>query len=203
LHLSCDLRDPASIEHCMSQAAAAFGGVEVLVNNAGVAGRHDAIDLAVEDWALVMDINLRAAWLTAKHVLGGMRELNRGAIINIASIHARLSAVGISPYAASKAGLLGLTRSLALENAKYGIRVNAVSPGYIRTRLVTEAFDAQGDAQTAEQDVASLQPNGRIGEPHEIAEVIAFLASPAASLITGADIAADGGLGLAFPVPAQ
>jgi NAD(P)-dependent dehydrogenase (short-subunit alcohol dehydrogenase family) len=125
-----------------------------------------------------------------------MKERKKGSIVNIASIHARLTTKGMFPYAACKSGLVGLTRSLALDLGPDGIRVNAVSPGWTRTRLVQEVLD-QHDPSYAQQ-VLDSHPIGRIGEPAEIAEVICFLASDAASFVTGSEWSADGGLGARY-----
>jgi NAD(P)-dependent dehydrogenase (short-subunit alcohol dehydrogenase family) len=127
-----------------------------------------------------------------------MRRAGRGSIVNIASLHARMTTRGMFPYAAAKSGVLGLTRSLALDEGPHGIRVNAVSPGYVRTQLVQEYFEQQDDPERVERDVLGVHPMGRIATPAEIADVVAFVASDEASFMTGADVAVDGGLGAKF-----
>ena len=127
-----------------------------------------------------------------------MKRAGRGSIVNIASIHATLTIPGMFPYAAAKAGIVGLTRSLALEYGPSGIRVNAVLPGYTRTRLVEEWFQTQPDPAAAEQRTLALHPLRRIATPAEIANLVAFVASDEASAITGASLAADGGLGVMY-----
>ena len=127
-----------------------------------------------------------------------MRRNRRGSIVNIASIHARLTMPGMFPYAAAKAGLVGLTRSLALDCARDNIRVNAVLPGWTRTRLVDEWFRMQPDPEAAEARILDAHPMGRIASPQEIASVVAFVASDDASAMTGASVPVDCGLGVRF-----
>jgi NAD(P)-dependent dehydrogenase (short-subunit alcohol dehydrogenase family) len=127
-----------------------------------------------------------------------MKARGKGAIVNIASIHATLTIAGMFPYAAAKSGVIGLTRSLALDYAATGIRVNAVSPGWTRTHLVEEWFALQPDPATAEASVLGAHPMRRIATPAEIANVVAFVASDEASAMTGASIAVDCGLGIQF-----
>ncbi|HEY6737718.1 MAG TPA: SDR family oxidoreductase, partial [Actinopolymorphaceae bacterium] len=145
----------------------------------------------------VFAVDLKGAWLLARAVLPAMIERRKGSIVNIASVHATLTAKGYFPYAACKSGLVGLTRSLALDVAEHGVRVNAVSPGWTRTRLVDEYFAMQDDP-TVEQQVVDVHPLGRIGTPTEVAEVVCFLASDAASFVTGAEWSVDGGFSARF-----
>jgi NAD(P)-dependent dehydrogenase (short-subunit alcohol dehydrogenase family) len=121
-----------------------------------------------------------------------------GTIVNIASIHASLTMAGMFPYAAAKSGLVGLSRSLALDYAAHGVRVNVVSPGWTRTHLVEDWFARQADPQAAEAGIVRAHPMQRIAAPHEIANVVAFVASDEASAITGAELHVDCGLGIRF-----
>ncbi len=171
--------------------------VDVLVNNAGRNAYFDAETMTTDEWDQVFAVDLKGAWLCAKHAIPGMKAAGSGAIVNIASMHARLTTAGMFPYAAAKSGVVGLTRSLALDLAPHGIRVNAVSPGYTRTAIVDDYFKRSGDPGL-EQSVLDVHPLKRIAEPTEIAEVVCFLASDAASFVTGADWAVDGGLGARF-----
>lgn len=172
--------------------------VDVLVNNAGINTYFDAAAMTETEWDAVFAVDLKGAWLCAKHVLPGMTARRRGSIVNIASIHATLTMAGMFPYAAAKSGLVGLTRSLALDYAAQGIRVNAVSPGWTRTHLVEEWFRRQPDPAAAEASVLKAHPMKRIATPAEVASLVAFVASEEASAITGASLAVDCGLGIQF-----
>jgi NAD(P)-dependent dehydrogenase (short-subunit alcohol dehydrogenase family) len=192
-----DVSDAAAVEQAFEQLAAELGPATVLVNNAGRNAYFDPVGMTEDDWETVFSVDLKSAWLCAKAVLPSMIAARRGSIVNIASLHATLSSKGMFPYAAAKSGLVGLTRSLALEVAEHGVRVNAVSPGYVRTRIVQDFFDRSPDP-SLERTVLSAQPQGRIGTPEEVAHVVCFLASPYASYVTGANWAVDGGLGARF-----
>ncbi|HZY07618.1 MAG TPA: SDR family oxidoreductase, partial [Ilumatobacteraceae bacterium] len=174
--------------------ASAFGPATILVNNAGVNANFDATTMTGDDWDRFMGVDLKSAWLGAKYVLPHMREVRRGAIVNVASMHALATLEGFFPYAAAKSGLVGMTRSLALDWGPHGIRVNAVAPGYIRTRLVQDSIDRNPDPAAAEQSMVRNIPLRRIGDPVEIANVIRFLASDDASYITGTTVHIDGGV---------
>src|ERR1051326_3399333 len=172
--------------------------IDILVNNAGINAYYDATQMTEAEWDRVFAVDLKGAWLCAKYALRAMTHAGRGSIVNIASIHATLTIAGMFPYAAAKSGLVGLTRSLALEYASKGIRVNAVLPGYTRTRLVEEWMATQPDPAEAERRTLRNHPLGRIATPMEIANVVAFVASDEASAMTGASIAVDGGLSIMY-----
>lgn len=174
-----------------------LGPVTGLVANAGRNVYDDPVAMTEAAWDDVFAVDLKGAWLCAKHVLPGMIEAGGGAIVNVASLHARLTTAGMFPYAAAKAGLVGLTRSMALDLAPRGVRVNAVSPGWTRTHLVDE-YLGRSDDPTLEQRILDVHPLGRIGTPAEVAGVIAFLLGDEAAFVTGADWAVDGGLGARF-----
>ncbi|HXH06672.1 MAG TPA: SDR family oxidoreductase, partial [Vicinamibacterales bacterium] len=190
-------REP-DVARALSAVVAAHGTIDVLVNNAGINAYFDATAMTEAEWETVFAVDLKGAWLCAKYALPPMIRARRGAIVNIASIHANLTIAGMFPYAAAKAGLVGLTRSLALDYAPYNIRVNAVLPGWTRTRLVEEWFARQPDPAAAERHVLEVHPLGRIAAPAEIANVVAFVASDEASAVTGAALAVDCGLGARF-----
>lgn len=192
-----DITDENEVRSAVDALMRDVGAATVLVNNAGRNSYADPVAMSVDEWDDVFAVDLKGAWLLARAVLPAMIERGKGSIVNIASVHAQMTAKGYFPYAACKSGLVGMTRSLALDMAEHGIRVNAVSPGWTRTRLVDEYFTLQGDP-TIEQRVLDVHPLGRIGTPEEVAEVVCFLASDAASFVTGAEWTVDGGLSARF-----
>ncbi len=196
--LRADVTKDAEVSAAIAEVQRRHGRIDVLVNNAGVNAYFDAATMTEADWDSVFAVDLKGAWLCAKHVLPSMRERRAGSIVNIASIHATLTIAGMFPYAAAKSGLVGLTRSLALDCAPLGIRVNAVSPGWTRTQLVEEWFRLQPDPAAAEAGVMRAHPMRRIATPEEVANLVAFVASDEASAITGASLAVDCGLGIQF-----
>jgi NAD(P)-dependent dehydrogenase (short-subunit alcohol dehydrogenase family) len=198
LFVGCDVTDEEQVAAAVAAATDRFDRVDILVNNAGVNADFDAERMTLDDWDRFFALDLRGYWLCGKYVLPHMRRRRSGVIVNIASIHARMTTRGMFPYAAAKSGVVGLTRSLALDYGGDGIRVVAVSPGWTRTRLVEESMDARPDAKAAWAQALAVHPLGRIAEPSEIAAVVAFAASDDASFVTGVAIDADGGLGARF-----
>lgn len=195
--IPADVTVEADIRRAVETTESVFGPVDILVNNAGRNAYFDAAEMSSDDWDASMALNLKAAWLGAKYVLPSMK-LRGGSIINISSLHARLTTTGMFPYAAAKAGLTGLTRSLALDYGAFNIRVNAILPGWTRTAGVDDWFSRQPDPTAAERQVIDTQPLRRIASPAEVASVAAFLASDESSAITGAEIAVDCGLGAKY-----
>jgi NAD(P)-dependent dehydrogenase (short-subunit alcohol dehydrogenase family) len=191
-----DITDEDSVRRAVADLTETLGRpITVLVNNAGKNSYADPTEMTVAEWDSVFAVDLKGAWLMARAVLPSMIEAKHGAIVNIASIHSHLTTAGMFPYAAAKSGLVGMTRSLALEVAPHDIRVNAVSPGFIATDLLEEFFDTIPNARETALDV---HPLGRIGTPENVAEVVCFLASTAAAFVTGANWAVDGGLGVRY-----
>ncbi|HEU4948244.1 MAG TPA: glucose 1-dehydrogenase [Kribbella sp.] len=190
-----DITDEDSVRRAVDLVTAELGPVTVLVNNAGKNAYADATQMTVEEWDSVFDVDLKGAWLMARAVLPGMIERRHGSIVNIASIHSHLTTAGMFPYAAAKSGLVGMTRSLALDVAAHNVRVNAVSPGFIATDLLEEFLDTVPGARAGALDV---HPLGRIGTAENVAQVVCFLASEAAAFVTGANWAVDGGLGIRY-----
>jgi len=196
--IAADVTREADVASACAAVATRHGTIDVLVNNAGVNAYFDAATMTEAEWDSVFAVDLKGAWLCTKHVVPTMRGQGRGSIVNIASIHATLTIAGMFPYAAAKSGLVGLTRSLALDYAPSGIRVNAVSPGWTRTRLVEEWFSLQPNPVEAEASVMRAHPMRRIATPAEVADVVAFVASDRASAMTGSTVAVDCGLGVQF-----
>ncbi|WP_329059407.1 SDR family oxidoreductase [Streptomyces sp. NBC_01453] len=192
----CDITDPEQIAQAAARLQRALGPASGLVNNAGRNAYADPVQMTTDEWEEVFDVDLKGAWLMARAVLPGMKAAGGGSIVNIASLHASQTCRGMFPYAATKAGLVGLTRSLALEVGAHGVRVNAVSPGYIETDLLTEYFGHHPpDVRKAALHKHIL---GRLGTPSDVAAVVAFLLSDLSGFVTGADWAVDGGLSARF-----
>ena len=194
----CDVTSEASVAETMTSAIDRLGSLDVLVANAGIDRPFDAAAMTEAEWDGFLAIDLKSVWLCAKYALPQMRSQRRGSIVTIASIHAFVTSKGKFPYAGAKSGVVGLTRALALDEATYQIRANAVCPGYTRTRMVMDGIEASEDPAAAEREMLAIHPLGRIAEPIEIANVVAFLASDEASFVTGAAILVDGGLSARF-----
>ena len=192
--VSADVSVETDLAAVVDACVAAYGPPSVLVNNAGVNANFDATTMTGDEWDRFMGVDLKAAWHGAKYVLPHMRRAGRGAIVNVASMHAFVTLDGFFPYAAAKSGLIGLTRSLALDYGRHGIRVNAVAPGFIRTRLVEDSINRNPDPAAAERAMVAGVALNRIGDAVEVAKAIRFLASDEASYITGTTIHVDGGL---------
>lgn len=185
-----DVGDPAQVQGLMAFAAERFGGIDVLVNNAGVHHHLPVEELSLAEWEWLMAINLRAPFVLSQYVLPHMREQRWGRIINISSINAFAGTSVEAHYGTSKAGVVGLTRALALETAGQGITVNAVAPGSIETDMLAVNSEKRRAALVA--DI----PIGRLGRPEDVAYAVRFLASPRAEWITGQVIHVNGGEGL-------
>ncbi|MBA3973775.1 MAG: short-chain dehydrogenase [Candidatus Solibacter sp.] len=196
--IPADVTIEDDIRRAVESSESVFGPVDILVNNAGRNAYFDAAEMSSADWDSSMALNLKAAWLCAKYVLPSMKLRGGGSIVNISSLHARLTTEGMFPYAAAKAGLTGLTRSLALDYGAFNIRVNAILPGWTRTAAVDDWLSRQPDPAAAERQVIDAQPLRRIASTAEVANVAAFLASDESSAITGAEIAVDCGLGAKY-----
>jgi NAD(P)-dependent dehydrogenase (short-subunit alcohol dehydrogenase family) len=189
----CEADDIARVHR---EGVKLFGAVTGLVNNAGKNAYSDAVSMTEAQWDDVFSVDLKAAWLVAREVLPGMIASRRGSIVNIASIHADMTYPSMFPYAAAKSGLVGLTKSMALDMGKHQIRVNALSPGYTETFLVKEFFSKQDPG--LRQKVLEAHAMGRIGTPAEIANCVVFLLSDEASYVTGSNWRVDGGLSARF-----
>lgn len=187
--IQLDVTDPDSVRLAVEQAEAALGPIGILVNNSGVAPADSALDVDEATWDRVMDTNLKGAWIMAQEAARHMiRAETGGSIVNIASVLSIRVQKGTAPYAVSKAGVLQMTKALAIEWARYGIRVNAIAPGYIETDI-SRAF-MQSDA--GQRMVKSI-PQRRFGQPEDLDGALLFLASDASAYVTGILIPVDGG----------
>jgi 3-oxoacyl-[acyl-carrier protein] reductase len=184
----CDVRDPRAVDRFVQEAYEEFGAVHALVNNAGIARDRALWRLSDEQWRTVLDTNLTGAFHMIRAVAPILRQQHDGKIVNVSSVHGIRSEFGLANYAASKAGLLGLTRSAALELGPNNVNVNAVAPGYIRTTRLTSGVPAEILDTARERAVL-----GRLGDPQDVANVVLFLCSEFARHITGAVIPVDGG----------
>ena len=188
LGVACDVADSAAVDALVKRVESELGSLDVLVNNAGVTADNIMLRLRDEDWDRVLDTNLKGAFLMIRAAARGMMKRRSGRIINITSVVGLTGNRGQVNYAASKAGLVGLTKSVARELASRGILCNAVAPGYIGTDMTAELGDA---AREALNERIAL---GRLGTPEDVAGVVAFLAGPDAGYITGQVLVVDGGM---------
>ena len=182
-----DVSDPEDVGRMVERAREAFGPIEVLVNNAGYGQQKPFVELTVEDFDRMIGVHLRGTFLCTSAVLPGMLAAGRGVIVNVASQLGQIGGVELSHYSAAKAGIIGLTKSLAREVSAQGVRVNAVAPGPINTELVLSLSEEWRRNKAAEL------PLGRFGEPWEVAETVAFLASEGAALYVGQTLGPNSG----------
>jgi 3-oxoacyl-[acyl-carrier protein] reductase len=183
-----DMREPESIRKAIARTAKEFGRIDILVNNAGVTKDGLAVRMKAEDWELVLATNLTGAFIASQQVLMGMMRERWGRIINITSVVGQAGNAGQANYVASKAGLIGLTKSLAQEVASRNITVNAVAPGFIDTDM-TQALAAE-----LKERITAVIPLGRLGTAEEVAGAVCYLASDEAAYITGHVLSVNGGM---------
>jgi glucose 1-dehydrogenase len=196
-----DVSVKADVDRLIDAALAAFGRIDILINNAGVTHAAEFLDLAEEDFDRVLRINLKSMFLCGQAAARAMARQGGGAIVNMSSVNAVLAIANQVPYVVSKGGINQLTKVMALSLAPHGIRVNAIGPGTIMTELAKQAVMTSDEAR---RRILSRTPAGRCGEPEEVAAVAAFLASDEASYLTGQTIYADGGrLALNYTVPVE
>jgi 3-oxoacyl-[acyl-carrier protein] reductase len=188
--LPCNLSDAEAVNALPKQAAEAMGSVDILVNNAGITKDNLFMRMSDEDWSQVIEVNLTSTMRLCKAVVRGMMKARWGRIINISSIVGTTGNPGQANYAASKAGMVGMSKSIAYEVASRGITVNCVAPGFITTAMTDKLNDDQ------KAGILTQVPAGRMGEPEEIAAAVLFLASPEAGYVTGATIHVNGGMAM-------
>lgn len=194
LFTPADITREDQVKSMVEQTVAAFGKLDILVNNAGKNFYYDATQMTEAEWDNAMNVDLKGAWLCCKHSIPEMVKAGVGSIVNISSLHARMTFPGFFPYAAAKAGLVGLTRNLALDWGKHNIRVNAICPGWVNTALAQEWLSMQPEPEAVWEGVLKIHPLGRVGTPEDIANFVAYIASDEAAFITGAELYIDGGL---------
>lgn len=191
LAIRCDVSDEAQVAAMVDRTVATFGRLDAAFNNAGIqVPPSDAADEPLENFDRVIAVNLRGVWACMKHELRHMREQQSGAIVNCSSIGGLIGLPGRASYHASKHGVIGLTRSAAVEYAPRGIRINAVCPGTIDTPMVSDMLKTQADAM---KEIMREQSIGRLGRADEIADAVLWLCGPGASFVIGQAIAVDGG----------
>ncbi len=189
-----DVRRASDCEGVLAETVHLYGGLDVLVNCAGIIFRNRSVEKTTEQqWDDTFDINVKGTFLMCKYAMPALRARG-GNIVNVSSYTGLVGFAGASAYAASKAAIINLTRSMALDHAAEGIRVNAVCPGSVDTEMIHSAWEQYGDIGEAQRLWAAKHPLGRIAQPEEIAQAIRFLASQEASFITGIALAVDGGL---------
>ena len=188
--LPCNLSDAAAVDALPKEAAAAMGSVDVLVNNAGITRDNLFMRMSDDEWQSVLDVNLTSTFKLCKGVMRGMMKARWGRIVNISSVVGATGNPGQANYAASKAGMIGMSKSLAYEVASRGITVNAVAPGFIATAMTDKLTD---DQKTA---IMGQIPAGRMGDAQEIASAVLYLSSPEASYVTGTTLHVNGGMAM-------
>lgn len=188
--VTANLGDPEAVEALPKKAAEAMGSVDILINNAGITRDNLFMRMSDDEWAQVLDVNLTSSFRLARGVLRGMMKARWGRIVSITSIVGTTGNPGQGNYAAAKAGLVGMSKSLAYEVASRGITVNCVAPGFIETPMTEKLSDDQKDR------ILTQIPAGRMGTPDEIAAAVLYLASPEAAYVTGATLHVNGGMAM-------
>lgn len=195
LFVRCDVSREAEVREAMARAIQAFGDLDILVNNAGIQRYSTVTETTEEEWDLVMNVNLKSAFLCAKYAIPSMQAKGKGVVVNVSSVQAFITQNKVAPYTTSKTAMLGLTRSIAVDYAPH-IRSVAVCPGTVDTPMLRDALQLSPDPEAVFQECVDMHLAGRVGTPEEVAELIAFLAGDKAPFITGQAIRIDGGLGL-------
>lgn len=198
LPLTCDVSDAAAVDAAITALVAEHGGLDIVVNNAGVAHMASAEQISPDDWQRVLGVNLTGALNVCHRAIPEMKARGEGAIVNVSSVGGLTAASSSVAYSATKAGLLGLSRSIARDFGRFNIRANTVCPGWVDTPMAQGAVRALSGIHGISPDAAQTMltrwsPLGRMGSPAELADCITFLASPASSFVTGAVLVADGG----------
>lgn len=192
--IEADVAIAADTQRIATETVDAFGGIDILVNNAGIQHYGSVIETTEEEWDRVLGVNLKSIFLCSKYCIPELQKRGGGAVVNVASVQGLASQDRVAPYSATKGGAISLTRNMAIDFASDNIRVNCVCPGAIDTPLLRDAVALAPDPEQMVQQWADSHLFKRLGRPEEIAQVILFLASERASLVTGAAYVVDGGL---------
>lgn len=191
IFIKCDVSKAEDVKAMISKTISAFGRLDYAFNNAGIEGNNGTTqECTEENWDKTIGINLKGLWLCMKYEIPEISKQGKGVIINCASIAGLVGFPGLPAYVASKHGVIGLTKTSALECAKHGIRVNAVCPGAIKTAMIDRIT---GNKKEVEEQFAAMEPIGRLGQPEEVANAVLWLCSDEASFVTGHAMAVDGG----------
>ena len=190
----CDVSNEEQVKTMVAATVATYGRLDTLVNNAGIGVYKTVLETTSEEWDRCLAVNLKGVFLCSKYAIPHLQAAGGGAIVNIASVHAYQNVGGTAPYAASKGGVVALTRVMAIDYGRDHIRVNAICPGWIYTPLIEGIFAGAADPAQAKREVERRQILGRLGTPEEVGEAAAFLASDEASYITGASLMVDSGM---------
>jgi NAD(P)-dependent dehydrogenase (short-subunit alcohol dehydrogenase family) len=191
IFIKCDVSNPDQVKGMIDTIIDKFGSLDYAFNNAGIEGANgETADCTEENWDKTVSVNLKGVWLCMKYEIPQMLKNGKGNIVNCASIAGLVGFTGLPAYVASKHGVVGLTKTTALEYVKRGIRVNAVSPGVIKTAMVDRVT---GKDKTVEKQYEDMEPIGRMGQPEEVAEAVVWLCSDSSSFVTGQALAVDGG----------
>ncbi len=194
MHVGCDVSDEDQVRALMARAVGETGRLDVVCNNAGVGSTADPVSCSVEEWDRVFAVNARGVFLGVKHALPPMLERRSGAIVNTASVAGLTGLPNRTAYCASKGAVIALTKQVAIQYARAGIRCNCVCPGTIDSPWVRRLMAASGDAEATRRSLTARQPLGRLGLPVEVARAALYLASDEAAFVTGEALVIDGGI---------
>jgi NAD(P)-dependent dehydrogenase (short-subunit alcohol dehydrogenase family) len=192
--VAADISNVADVEKAILATVDRFGGIDVLVNNAGIQTFGDPVTTTEEVWDKTMNVNLKGHWLMSKYAIPEMLKRGKGSIVNVSSVQGLASQKNVVAYSTSKHAMIGLTRSMAVDMASRSVRVNCVCPGTVNTPMIQSIIELDTNPDKLKSILDKMHPLGRIAQPSEIGEVIAFLASDRASFMTGSIVVVDGGL---------